>query len=175
MKNMMQSAAYRIIELIKIKPVRRTAYLVLLLILAFADYTFFNKDRISLPFFRYSDSQIVVEDRLLSRSGNQEDRLGRYIEELLLGPSKIENGPLFLPGTKVHSLMLRSGIAYINLSEHAALPVPGGMDHRKSLEIFRKSIQKNVPGIKKVVLFIDGNQPYSINFSSEDVTDDENK
>lgn len=175
MKNLIMSVLNMISELIKIKPVRRTAYLVLLLILAFVDYALFNKDRISLPFFRQSDAAVIVEERLLSRSGSLEERLDRYIAEILLGPSSIDYGPLLRHGTKANSLMVRSGIAFIDLSESAALPVPGGIDHRLSLELFKKSIIKNNPGIKMVTLFIEGNEPYSINFSSEAVTADENK
>lgn len=167
MKNFMLSVAVFLSELIRIKPLRRVVYLLLLLGLGFLDYSILDRSRITLTFFRYADSSIIVEERLLNRSGTSEEQLERFMVEFLLGPSEIGNGPLFLQGTKLNSAIVRSSTAYVDLSESAALGVPGGIDHRKSLEILSQLIKKNIPGIRNVQLFIAGNEPYRINFNAQ--------
>jgi len=105
----------------------------------------------------------MVETRFFYPGTTKEDRLQNYIEEYLLGPTTMDYLPLFPQDTRVDTVLIRNDHAYINLSETAALPVPGSVPFEKREGLFAAMIMKNFQSIKEVSLFIAGNEVYRTN------------
>jgi hypothetical protein len=103
----------------------------------------------------------VVEDRLISQSGSLERRISRYVEEALLGPSSVENYPLFNRDTQVVSLLVRKDIAYVDLSVDGVFTPDPAVDLRSSVTVLRQGILRNFPFLKDARIFIAGKEPYT--------------
>jgi hypothetical protein len=107
----------------------------------------------------------TFEERLIAKTDNKESDLRHYIEETLLGPSSMEDTPIFAPGTKLSSFMYRNGVAYVNLSELAALPPAffgGTAAHAEfsgsgnAFAVLKAGIRRNFPSVKDVKIFVAG-------------------
>jgi hypothetical protein len=126
---------------------------------AFAEFRFSGLARRTFVFHSVTDGSVAVEDRMLRRAENRETDLGRYVEEVLLGPGSPDLSPLFPPETGLRGILYRNGTVYVNLSESAALPVPGGDTFRNFLALNR-GIRRNFSYVKDVRLFVAGNPVY---------------
>jgi len=107
------------------------------------------------------DGKPRVERRYVPRAFNREDALSRYVSELLLGPTDVESGLLFTKGTFVKSVMIRKGIAYIDLSKDAAVPAESLPDVRKPIASAISDIERNFPLVKHAKIYIEGHEPYA--------------
>jgi hypothetical protein len=110
------------------------------------------------------EGKTVVEERMLSRSGDRETDIRRYIEEALLGAVTPGSRPLFPRETRLNAFMYRDEVVYSDLTEPAALPAEGG-DVFKSLLTLNEGIRRNFPYIKNVKLFIGGNEVFFEEFN----------
>ena len=111
-------------------------------------------------FYSSLEGNMVVEDRMLRRSGNRETDIRRYVDEVLLGPSSPELDPLFPRETRLNSLMYRESVVYLDLSEPAALPLDGRGDVFRSLMTLNEGIRRNFSFVGDVRLFIGGNEVF---------------
>jgi hypothetical protein len=143
----------------KVKSRRRLAFLILLGLFALGDFLHAGLVRRTFVFYFAADRSMIVEDRMLRRSGSREQDLAWYVEEFLLGPESPDLAPLFPRETRLRSLLYRDGVVYADLSESAALPFPeqgspGGVFG--SFEILYQGIRRNFPYVRDVRLFAGG-------------------
>ena len=139
---------------------RRLSYLVVISLLAFGDFLHLGLVRRTIVFYSSIEGKIVVEDRMLRRSGDKETDIRRYVDEVLLGPSFPDSDPLFPRGTRLNSFMYRDSVVYADLSESAALPIEGNWDVFRSLLALNEGIRRNFPIVGDVRLFIGGNEVF---------------
>jgi len=139
---------------------RRLVYLVVICLVAFGEFWLSGLVRRTFVFYSSLEGKTVVEDRMLRRSGDRETDIHRYVDEVLLGPSFPELDPLFPRGTKLNSFMYRETVAYVDLSESAALPLEGNWDVFRSLLTLNEGIRRNFPFVVDVRLFIGGNEAF---------------
>lgn len=140
---------------------RRLAYVAVLLLIALADYAFCARTARAFEFTSLKDGKPVVERRFLPRTFSREAAVERYVAEYLLGPSSVDCANLFPRGVSVRSVMLRGGIATVDLSSDAAFPVEPGVDVRRSLAILITGIERNFPSLKRASIYIEGHEPYA--------------
>jgi hypothetical protein len=114
-----------------------------------------------------TDRSIIVEDRMLRRSGSQEGDMTRYVEEFLLGPGSPDLAPLFPRETRLRSLLYREGIVYVDLNESAALPFSERGSPAPESGVFEgfetlyRGIRRNFPYARDVRLFVRGNAAFA--------------
>lgn len=142
---------------------RRLTILAVLLLAASIDILITPKKRFLFSFYSSKNTSTMVETRFFYPGTTKEDRLQNYIEEYLLGPTTMDYLPLIQQDTRVETVLIRKDHAYINLSETAALPVPGSVPFEKREGLFAAMIMKNFQSIKEVSLFIAGNEVYRTN------------
>lgn len=146
---------------LRFKVNRRLSYVGLLIIIALIETLASGERRQTFLFFAVRDRKPVVEARLISQLGSLENRIGRYVEEALLGPSSVENYPLFMRDTQVVSLLVRKDIAYVDLSVNGVFTPDPAVDLRSSVTVLRQGILRNFPFLKDARIFIDGKEPYA--------------
>lgn len=164
MKDILMRAAAAVHRFFNIKPFRRLFYVALLCPVALIGYLSSGMDRRTMVFLSRTSASTLIIERLLPRERTPEAALGRYIEEALLGPATVDALPLFDPGVKLLTAMVRGETAYVDLSDTAVFQTHGGPTTADSLEILRMGIMRNFPAIKKVYIFIAGREPYGQNF-----------
>jgi hypothetical protein len=142
---------------------RRLLFLILLGLAALWDYHHLGFVRRTFVFYSVADLSIIVEDRMLRRSGSREDEMIDYVEEFLLGPVSPDLAPLFPRETRLESFLYRDGVAYADLSESAVFPTaeqltvgsPQGVF--ANFETLYRGLRRNFPYLREVRLFVDGN------------------
>ncbi|GHV60734.1 hypothetical protein AGMMS49587_03090 [Spirochaetia bacterium] len=143
---------------------RRFLALLLLGIFAFAEFMVLGLVRRTFVFYSINNQSMKVEDRMLRRSSNREFDIGRYVEEVLLGPVSPDLAPPFPRGTRLQSLLYRNGVVYADLSESAALPPLEGGDVFRNFRTLNEGIRRNFSYVKDVRLFIAGNAAFNHEF-----------
>ena len=139
---------------------RRLFYLILISVITLADFLHSGLVRRTIVFYSSIEGKVVVEDRMLNRSGDRETDIHRYVNEVLLGPSFPDSDPLFPKETRLNSFMYRGSVVYADLSETAALPIDGNWDVFRSLLTLNEGIRRNFPFVEDVKLFIGGNEVF---------------
>ena len=139
---------------------RRLLYLAAISLIALGDFLHSGLARRTIVFYSDIEGNLVVEDRMLRRSQDRETDIRRYVDEVLLGPVSPGLAPLFPRETRLNSFMYREEVVYADLSESAALPLPGGSGVFRSLLSLNEGIRRNFPHIKDVRIFIGGNSVF---------------
>lgn len=140
---------------------RRLSYILFLFAAAAFDYACSWRQSRTFTFFSALDGKPRIERRYLPRSIDSEEALSRYVSELLLGPSDVESGLLFPKGSFVKSVMIRKGIAYIDLSKDAAIPAENRPDIRSVIASAKADVERNFPLVKHANFYIEGHEPYA--------------
>jgi hypothetical protein len=147
---------------LRIKSRRYLVSFVLIGLFALWDFHFLGSTRRTFVFYSVADWSIIVEDRMLRRTGSREGDMLSYVEEFLLGPVSPDLAPLFPRETRVESFLYRDGTAYVNLSGAAVYPTPeqiagGPAGVFGNFETLYRGIRRNFPQVRDVKLFVDGN------------------
>jgi spore germination protein GerM len=142
------------------RPVYRFLLLALLGAFAFVEFRFSGLARRTFVFYSVLSGSVTVEDRMLHRAGDRETDMGRYVEEVLLGPVSPGLSPLFPLETRLRSLLYRDGVVYVNLSGPGALPVSKGEEVFRNFLVLNQGIRRNFSYVKDVRLFVEGNPSY---------------
>ena len=141
---------------------RRFSYLVILLFAGLFDYVLTNRTARSFEYLPLTRRASVIERRFLPRAFSQEAAIGRYVAEYLLGPTDIDSASLFDKSTALRSILVREGIAHVDLTAEAAFPAEEGVDLRASLVILIAGIERNFPSIKRAKVYIEGHEPFAV-------------
>ncbi len=147
---------------------RRGFYLLLLLLVALIEFTASGKSLATFVFYTVRNGKASVETRSLPRYGKLELRAARYVEEALLGSGTVSLGRLFPKGTRLDSLLIRDGTAFVDLSAAAALPAEAEVDARRSIATLAAGLRRNFRSIKTVRIFIAGHEPFASDLSEKD-------
>jgi hypothetical protein len=154
------------IDFVLFKRIRRLSYLILLGIFALFDVSRQGISRRTFVFYTFDKGEVLVEDRMLSKSALREENIARYVEEALLGPVSLEAAPLLTKGTRLRSLIFRDGTVYGDLDQDAALPVPGTRtDVFTGMFTLNQGIRRNFSYVSDVKLFIEGNEVFFKEFN----------
>lgn len=114
-----------------------------------------------LFFPRYTDSGSPGETRRLPRRENREEELRYFLEELMLGPSKIENIPVVPEETELRTVMFRDQILYFDLSEDILIQSAGRpLPLERRMALIRRSILFNYPWVNEIIITINGEIPF---------------
>ena len=133
---------------------------------ALADFFILGNDRRTMVFYTAKEGNPVIEERMIPHSGFREEEITRYVNEVLLGPVVLDIAPLFPEGTRLESLLYRDKEVFVNLSESAALaPLDGIQDVKTNLYTLVLGIHRNFNYIKKVTLFVHGNEVFFEEFA----------
>jgi len=117
--------------------------------------------RRTFVFYAIDSEGIIIEERMLRRSGSTEGDIRRYVSEALLVPVSLEFLPLFPRGTQLQSLLYRNGVVYADLSGDAALPPLEGGEVFRNFETLRAGIKRNFSSVGEVRFFIDGRAAFA--------------
>jgi hypothetical protein len=146
-------------------PVKRCFLFVgILLLVALVEFLSLGLARRTFVFYTISDGVIVVEDRMLKHSKSREGDIIRYVEETLLGPVSPDLLPLLPRGTKLKTLMYRSGVVYADFSSDAAMPPIEGGRTLDNFRTFYAGILRNFSYVRDVRFFIEGTAIFTDNF-----------
>jgi hypothetical protein len=120
-----------------------------------------DQKRYTFVFFGMKDRIPRMEERMVPRTRDRESEIRRYAEETLLGPQNPASALLFPRETKLLSFLYQEKTVYINLSEHAAMPIffDGAPDNEaltRTFTAFRESLMRNFSFIKEIKFFIEG-------------------
>ncbi|MDR1444540.1 MAG: GerMN domain-containing protein [Treponema sp.] len=152
----------------RVKTTRRLVLLLLISLFALWNYLALGFVRRTFVFSSVAGWSIIVEDRMLRRSGSREDDMIRYVEEFLLGPVSPDLAPPFPRETRLKSLLYRGGVAYVDLSGAALFPTPEqeaqGAGVFGNFETLYRGILRNFPYLQGVRLFVDGNAAFAGEF-----------
>ncbi len=140
---------------------RRLFYIAVLFLFAAVDIALAARSTRVFEFVSILDGRTELERRFLPRTFSREESVRRYVAEYLLGPTDIEFAMPFYRGTSLRSVMVRGGVAYVDLSASAALPADEGLDVRRSLDILIMGIKLNFPSLKDAKVYIEGHEPYA--------------
>jgi hypothetical protein len=147
---------------------RRLVFMGLLGLFALGEFLISGLVRRTFVFYPITNGTtgvVAVEDRMLKRSPSRELDIGRYVEEALLGPVSPDSAALFPRGTTLRSLLYRDGVVYADLSESAALPLPGGGEIFGSFHTLYAGIRRNFSFVKDVRFFVAGKAAYFEEFN----------
>jgi hypothetical protein len=127
----------------------------------------FPRTRYYLEFPDATTNKMRGEVRYTPFHLNREKAAEALCREILVGPENLKSKPLFLNDTRIRSVMLRGGVLYLDLSGDMLLEDPPEGSFRNSLARVGKLIKKNMIGIRKVVLTVEGNETYADNDEEE--------
>jgi hypothetical protein len=108
-----------------------------------------------------TDLSLRSESRLLPRTGNLKDDVRLVVEDVLLGPARIEHGRLVARSTEARSLILDGETLYVDLSS-AAIDADNGVriGLSEALQAIRRAVLYNFRSLNEVVITIDGQAPF---------------
>jgi hypothetical protein len=131
--------------------------ILLLILTAIVDYAAAGLARRTFVFYVPGTAREVVEERMIAYTGSRETDISRYVEEIILGTLSLETEPLLNRGSRLEALLLREDVVYLSVSEEAAIP-PATGGFMDNLQTLSAGIQRNFPFVKKVRVFIAGNE-----------------
>jgi hypothetical protein len=108
-----------------------------------------------------TSSELTGEQRLVPRVHTRERQVGLLVEELILGPARIDHSRIFPRSTDVKSAILVDSTVYIDLSadviQHSdAVSVP----LETALLALERTVMFNYRDAEEVVVTIEGNVPF---------------
>lgn len=106
-----------------------------------------------------SGGNLGSERRGIPASGSLESRLAVFLDELLIGPVRLDLAGTAPKGTTLRHAAVLDRTAYIDLSRHmilsdASMPISAG----EAVENIDYNIRFNFPRIKNIVITIEGHQ-----------------
>jgi hypothetical protein len=104
--------------------------------------------------------RMVAEERLLPRHWSLEKDVTELVEGVLLGPTRHDAGRIFPRGASVLSALVHGHTLYLDLSPRVLVDDPEVPLHgEQALSALSRSIRFNFPGLREVVISIDGQIP----------------
>jgi hypothetical protein len=156
-KRFPRRAALAVLNFLSRKHNAAIAGLILLCAIALADYLSADFVRRTFVFKEMDTGQDRIEERMIMRTESREGDISRYVEEVILGPLSPGTVPLIDRNARLEALLLRGNAVYLDLSEEAVIP-QAGSGILDSFEVLRGEITRNFPFVKRVRIFIAGNE-----------------
>jgi hypothetical protein len=107
-----------------------------------------------------SGDRVVAEERYIPYRSSGEAYGELLAKEIALGPITLFLAPVLPKGTQVETVMLREGTLFVDLAAEAALQGDLPLDIGRNLVLIKRSLMRNYPSLKKIVLTIGGYQPF---------------
>ena len=153
---------------ISLKTTLTSSFFLLILILSVLFYLFSEKkwNRRVFLFPNIGSSALSGEDRYLPKRETLKSNLLLFINELILGPKKLNHLNLLPRSTTIKNVILQDRLIYLNFSEDLVLydeEVPFSVE--EILQAVANNVLYNFPFFKKVFIFINGQLPLSDSFA----------
>jgi hypothetical protein len=114
-----------------------------------------------LFFPRYTDTVSGGETRRLPKRDTREEELMFFLEEIILGPTNIENIPIVPEETELRSVMFRDQVLYLDLSEDILFQTSGRpLPLERRMALIKRSVLFNFPWVKEIIITINGEIPF---------------
>lgn len=104
-----------------------------------------------------------TEVRYLVVGKDADSRLGRFVDELVLGPQTPGYRPVFADTVRTRVCFIRGKDAYIDLSAGDTAFLAETTTPEQTFEIFKKNVFTNFRNLAKIYLYIDGIEVYADN------------
>ncbi|MDR1785081.1 MAG: GerMN domain-containing protein [Spirochaetaceae bacterium] len=131
----------------------------LLFALSSAAFLLFPRSVRRVFFFPAPGGGLYAETRSLANPEG-DSGIGRYVDELLLGPAGSRCVPLFAPGTRAVSCFRRGRTLYLDLSGEALFAGNTVSPLKEGVAGLKKNILRNFRGLSEVNVYIDGRAAY---------------
>ncbi len=135
---------------------------VFLLVVSLALFFLFNNNRQERTFYFHEQGtgKEIGELRTIPRYHDPERNVKVYVEELLLGPQRMNMVSVFPEGTKLNQLMLREKKLYIDINNMVLkTDIIKSYNIGKNIKLLRKNIIFNFPEISDIIFTITGEEP----------------
>jgi spore germination protein GerM len=116
--------------------------------------------------------ELVGEIRAIANRREREDDIIAVIKELILGPMELWNRRALPREARLRSVLLRNGVAYVDLSEHVLFSSDFRPALDEMIEALRKTVLYNFRRVRRVVVFVEGQLPRSEMLSAGGVSAD---
>jgi len=120
--------------------------------------------RRTFVFYAIDSGEIILEQRMLRRSGTLEGDIARYVEEALLGPFTPDVLPVLPRGSRLRSLLYRDGVVYADLFGDPVLSPPDWNDVFRGFGTLSAGVKRNFSSVGGVRFFIDGRPAFAGEF-----------
>lgn len=104
-----------------------------------------------------------TEARYLNPGKDDDSRLERFVDELVLGPLTPGYRPLFSGKVRRNTCFIRGNEAYIDLSAGEDAFLNDKMLPERTFVFFKKNVFTNFRNLAKIYLYIDGIEVYADN------------
>lgn len=105
-------------------------------------------------------SSMTGETRYIPRKKSREDMIQKYLQELILGPEKIEFLRLLPRSTKLQSVILRDSTLYIDFNEDILFQDSDTpLNFNETVEMLESALFYNFHHLKKVTVTANGQVP----------------
>ena len=122
-----------------------------------------DTDRFLFLFPAVSTGKTGTEVRYLVVEQDENTRLGRFVDELVLGPQTPGYRPVFADTVRTRVCFIRGKDAYIDLSAGDTAFLAETTTPEQTFEIFKKNVFTNFRNLAKIYLYIDGIEVYAEN------------
>lgn len=113
--------------------------------------------------------EVHAEERIVTRRDGQEAAVRLLLEELILGPADINSSRIVPKATQIQGLFVREEVLYVDLSPAAVAQSPDvRVEFRRSLALLRRNVLFNFRALEKVVITVDGQEPYAPYFGIDE-------
>ncbi len=137
-------------------------FLLLSLIVSLSAFVLFNDGQVDRVLFfpGARTARVTGELRRLPGLGDDREDLRLLLNEVILGPVEIQHGRLVPRGTRVRSLIVNDGIAFVNFDQGILFEAPDQqLALEEVLDVLRRTIRYNFRSIERVVFTVNGQLP----------------
>jgi spore germination protein GerM len=111
-------------------------------------------------------SRMAGETRYVPRRKSREDMIQKYLQELILGPERIDFLRLFPRNTELHSVILRDSTLYIDFNENILFQDSDTpLNFNETIEMLKSALFYNFHYLKKINVTANGQVPIKKNKS----------
>ena len=109
-----------------------------------------------------SDHRLTGEQRFVPRSRSIEENMTTVVNNVILGPEQLMHDRALAKETSIRALMVKGSTAFVDLSPDLLFPTEDvALTFDESIRALQKTILFNFPGIKRVVVTVNGEEPSS--------------
>ena len=127
-------------------------------------------EKLLIFFPEHSGGRIAGEARTVVKQDSIEGDIELLVEEIILGPADIRHAGVLPRNTKVRSVVVREGAAYLDLSSDAIfLGEEVKMSFDEAVATVKKAVLFNSRRLRNVMITVDGQLPGEPLYAAPDV------